>query len=115
MNRVYNKTRDKSIISSYRLCKSVFCHFKGLMFSKKPDYGLVFAFQTEKIRSLHMFFVFFPIDVLFLGSGRKAVEIKENFMPFTFYLPRKKSMFVIELPSGTIKKSGTRVGDTISF
>jgi len=85
------------------------------MFSKKPDFGLVFVFRTEKRRSLHMFFVFYPIDLLFLDSKKKVVEIKENFLPFTLYFPRKRARFVVELPAGAVKKSSTRVGDTISF
>ena len=112
---IYNKSRRKEIIGKFRLCRSILCHFKGLMFSKKPDFGLVFAFRTEKRRSLHMCFVFFPIDVLFLDSGKKVVEIKENVMPFAFYFPSKKAKFVIELPARAIKKSGTKAGDTISF
>jgi hypothetical protein len=112
---VFNKKREKLVINKVKLCKNVFCQSKGLMFSKKPDFGLVFVFKSEKRRSLHMFFVFYPIDVLFLGSDKKVVEIKESFMPFAVYYPRKKSKFVIELPSGAIKKSETQVGDTISF
>lgn len=115
MTGIYNKTKRRIIISKIRVCKSVFCHFKGLMFSKKPDFGLVFVFNWEKRISLHMLFVFYPIDVLFLDSCKKVVEIKENFRPFTAYLPRRKSKFIMELPSGTIKKSKTNVGDTISF
>jgi len=110
-----NPRRRKVVISRYKLCKSAFCHFKGLMLSKKPDFALVFVFRTEKRRSLHMFFVFYPIDLLFLDSKKKVVEIKENFMPFSFYFPRKKSRFVVELPSGAVKNSNTRMGDTISF
>ncbi|MBW3022673.1 DUF192 domain-containing protein [Candidatus Woesearchaeota archaeon] len=85
------------------------------MLSKKPDFGLIFVFRSELRRSLHMFFVFYPIDVLFLDSSGKVVEIKENFKPFSAYFPKKKSKYVIELPAGAIKKSSTQVGDTVSF
>ena len=38
-----------------------------------------------------MFFVFFPIDVLFLDKNKKVVELKENFKPFSIYFPKNKA------------------------
>ena len=62
-----------------------------------------------------MFFVFYSIDVLFLNKNKEVVDLKENFKPFTFYTPKAKSMYVIELPNGTIRKTNTRINDNISF
>ena len=112
---IFNKTRKSIVIGNYKACKGVLSQAKGLMFTRRRQRGLIFIFNKENNVSLHMFFVFYPIDVLFLSSDKKVVEIKENFRPFTFYFPRRKSRFVIELPEGTIKKSKTSVGDTISF
>ena len=84
------------------------------MFSVKPK-TLIFIFNKEKIIPLHMFFVLYPIDVLFLDKNRIVVEKKENFKPFTFYTPKKKAMYVIELPKDTIKETKTRLGDEIEF
>jgi len=83
------------------------------MFSKKKT--LIFIFGKEKIIPLHMLFVFFPIDVLFLDKNKKVVEIKENLRPFSFYTPKNKAKYIIELPFNTIKNSGTRAGDKIGF
>ena len=85
------------------------------MFSKKNFTPLIFVFKKEKIIPLHMLFVFFPIDVLFLDKDRKVVELKEKFMPFAFYTPKYKALYIIELPSGIIKKTKTRVGDNLDF
>jgi len=57
----------------------------------------------------------FPIDVLFLNEDWKVVEMKEDFKPFRYHRPKKKAMFIIELPEGSILKSKTKVGDIISF
>ncbi|MBL7054752.1 DUF192 domain-containing protein [Candidatus Woesearchaeota archaeon] len=84
------------------------------MFSTKPK-TLIFIFKKEKIIPLHMFFVFFPIEVLFLDKNKIVAEIKENFKPFTFYSPRKKSKYIIELPKDSIKKSKTKINDKIIF
>ena len=84
------------------------------MFSKKEFTPLVFIFKKEKRIPLHMFLVFFPIDVLFLDNEKKVVEVKENFRPFTFYNPKNKAQFVIEMQYGTIKNN-VDIGDKIEF
>ena len=60
-------------------------------------------------------FVFYPIDVLWLSKGGAVVSLKEGFKPFTFISPSKKSMYVLELPFGTIRKTGTRLSDRIKI
>ena len=77
------------------ICTSTWSKARGLMFSRKKD--LMFVFKKEKIIPLHMFFVFFPIHVLFLNKNKKIVEIKNNFKPFTFYTPKNKAMYIVEL------------------
>ena len=71
--------------------------------------------KKESFVSLHMFFVFFKIDVLFLDKNKKVVDLKKNFLPFTIYNPKKRAMFVIELPSNTIDRTNTMLNDYISF
>jgi len=83
------------------------------MFSKPRP--LIFIFEKEKIIPLHMLFVFYPIGILFLNKNKIIVEIKENFKPFSFYTPKNKALYIIELPKDTIKKSKTEVGDKICF
>ena len=62
-----------------------------------------------------MFFVFYPIDVLFLDKNKIVVDIKENFKPFTFYTSKSKSVYVIELPKNSVSESKTRISDKIKF
>lgn len=86
------------------------------MFSKKKEgYGLIFSFNKPRKMALHMFFVFYPIDVLFLDSEKQVVDMKESFKPFNFYTSKEKANYVIELPEGTIKSSKTLKGDKIEF
>lgn len=111
---IYNKSKKTEVSSECRLCKSQVSKFLGLMFRTKPE-PLVFVFGREKIIPLHMFFVFFPIDVLYLNKKKEVVELKKGFKPFTFYTPRKKALYVVELPAGSIGSSRISRGDKISF
>ncbi len=86
------------------------------MFTKeKNDTGFVFKFKKEQKNSLHMLFVFYPIDVIFIAGDGCVVDMKHNFLPFTFYNPKYKSKIVIELPNNTIKKSKIQLGDKITI
>jgi uncharacterized membrane protein (UPF0127 family) len=105
---------QKTILSSdARVCSSLWQKARGLMFSPQKD--LVFVSAREQKIPLHMFFVFYPIDVLYLNKEKKVVECKENFLPFTFYNPQHKAHYVVELAVGTIKKTKTTVTDSLVF
>lgn len=113
---IKNITRDTILTVNHKLLTSVFSKTMGLMFSKKiSDIGFVFVFSKPKKIDLHMFFVFFPIDILFLDDNKKVIEIKENLKPFSIYVSKNKASYVIELPNNTIKESKTKVDDKIVF
>ena len=112
---IRNVTKNRVIEANFNICGDIFSKFTGLMFSKKRKMALVFKFDKERIIALHMLFVFYPIDVLFLDKKKIVVDKKENFLPFSFYRPKKKAMYAIELPDGAIKKSKTGIGDKISI
>lgn len=118
MKSIINSSKKTTISKEYILCRSVSSKALGLMFSsesKVKRHSLLFEFNKPDYWSLHMFFVFYPIDVLFLDEKKKVVDMKKNFKPFTTHRPSKMSKYVIELPSGTITKSKTDVGDTVKW
>lgn len=90
-----------------KICKSIFSKARGLMFSNRKD--LVFVFGKSRRISLHMFFVFFPIDVYFLDSDQKVIEIKENFKPFRLYKSKKKAKYAVEISTGKKYKLGQKI------
>ena len=71
---IRNKTKSSIIAKEYNRCESVWSKAIGLMFRRKIA-PMVFIFDTERRVSLHMFFVFNAIDVLFLDDKKKVVEI----------------------------------------
>ena len=108
------KADGKKIISKVRVA-SPLGKFLGLMFKRKSkfNYALIFEFITEGTvtSSLHMLFVFFPTDVLFLDGNKKVVD-KMTMYPFRLhYSPKKPAKFAVELPKG--KARGVKVGAKI--
>lgn len=105
-------------IKEVKYCRSNFSQGLGFMFSRKNENrALVFELKKEKKIPLHMFFVFYSIDVLYLDENnngeKRVVEIKENFKPFTFYFPKNKAKYIVELPVNTISKGQLNVNDII--
>lgn len=105
---LFNKTKRKKIIEKTRMAKTFFQKFLGLMFESRKNfnYGLVFFLHEEsKINAtIHMLFVFFPIDVVYLNKRKKAVDIVRNLKPFSLSCtPKKPAKYFIELPAGKAK------------
>ncbi len=118
MGRISNETRKTILAESYLCCRSMASKARGLMLTM-PSYALrnslVFEFDVSARQSMHMFLVFYPIDVLFLDEKRLVVDMKERFLPFTIYNSKALSRYVIELPAGTISGSRTCSGDLIAW
>ena len=88
----------------------MFC--KSLKFRE----GIVLVANKEGISntSIHMFFVFFPIDIIWLDKNLRIVDYKQNVKPFTFLVnPNKPAKYVLELPKKSIKN--INFGDQLVF
>jgi hypothetical protein len=61
-------------------------------------------------KSVHTFFMGFPIDVIYLNREMQVVSLYEK-VPKGKTLPYNKNAYsVLELPAGTIHATGTEVG-----
>ena len=112
---IKNATKKKLLSRNVIYAENAVSKVIGLMFSRNQEKSLIFKFNEEKIIALHMFFVFYKIDVLFLDKNKIVVDSKEKFRPFTFYKSKEKAMYAIEFPNGAIKESKTEIGDKIEF
>ncbi len=80
----------------------------GLMFRKKIKKPLVLVATRESraLAAVHTFFMHFPIDLIFLDSEKKVVDMKRNVKPWKFNLvPEKPAKYVIEAEHNSIKCS----------
>ncbi len=111
------KVGNKVLMKNVRFANNSWERTKGLMFEDKKNfnYALIFDFPVEsKIgTSLHMLFVFFPIDVLFLDKNKIIVD-KVTLTPFTpNYTPKKAAKYVIEMPENKIFQ--LRIGQKVEW
>jgi len=107
---IKNTTKRRILAGSYKICNAFLSKGIGLMFRTKPS-SMVFSYDKSVNISLHMWFVFFPIDVLWLDADLRVVHILRDFRPFSTYNPKTFARYVIEMPAGSLVD--TELGDKI--
>ena len=108
---------NRTIAAKVVHCRSLWSKTRGLMFSTPlHDTALVFHFSRPERWSIHMLFVFFPIDVIYLDGKRRVVDMVEGFRPFSLnYTPKKEASYLVEMEGGMIGKKKISIGDYVRF
>lgn len=90
---------DRVLATDVDVADSTFARARGLMFrpSIPDEYALWFPFDRAGSRTLHMLFVPFSIDAIWLVDGT-VTEVK-RLVPFVG-LGRARADAVVELPAG---------------
>jgi hypothetical protein len=99
-----------TLASDVEVAESTLAQARGLMFRRSiPDeYALVFPFGGAGFRSLHMVFVPFPIDAVWLQDG-EVTKVKR--LRAWFGLGWGRADCVVELPAGAA--DGVEAGDRV--
>ncbi len=113
-----NKTNKQAVIEKVRFARTALQRARGMMLRKKSDFDYALVFElpcASRIgASIHMLFVFFPIDAVFLDSEKRVVDVACNLKPFALnHTPKKSAKYIVELPEG--KASGTAIGDALEW
>lgn len=88
----------------------------GLMFRRSIslDYAMIFVLKKPSKVNVHMFFVFFPIDVIFLNEEKKICEFS-RLRPWVGFKAIKNIKYVLEMKAGTFDMFNLTVGRQIEF
>jgi hypothetical protein len=124
MLRARNLDRDTELAGHLEVADSLWAKFMGLMGRPRlePDTGLWLTGSN----GIHMMFMRFAIDAVFLakpdrpgddaGEARAVVSVHRGLRAWTGVVPLVRGANgVLELPVGTIDRSGTAVGDRIAL
>jgi len=117
----YNRTRSSDLASDVEVAGSLWGKFKGLMGRASLPAGQ--ALWLPDSNGIHMMFMRFPIDAVFVGrpdpardGARPVVSVHPALRAWTGLVPLVRgAKGVLELPVGTIASSGTAVGDLIAL
>ena len=106
--RFFNSTKNIEVVGELEIAEKFFERLKGLMFRGKigENYGLL----IEQCDGIHMFFMKFPIDAVFMrtipAGGKRVYEVVriiENIKPWRISPFVHEADSVLEIKSGKSK------------
>ena len=90
----------------------------GLMFRKSvpESYAMVFTLKRDNRDGIHMLFVRFPIDVVFLDKDKRILDIRRNLKPWTGLAFSKKAFrYALEMPAGAVARAALKEGERLDW
>lgn len=111
--RIINLTRNTIVSDNAKIADTFFSRSKGLLGRESLDKDETLIITN--CNSIHMFFMKFAIDVIFVDKKNRVVKLVENIKPWAITPIYFKANFVIEASLNTIKKSQTQLGDKLQI
>lgn len=112
---VRGEAREDPLLGRVRLCDSFLCRLRGLTFRRclGEDEGLLLVSRRESRAetAIHMFFVFFPIAVVWLNGEGCVVDAKLASPFHPLYVPQAPAKDVLEGPPSLLER--VQVGDRL--
>ncbi len=109
---IFNVTKGTTIARNVTIARSMLSRARGLMFrtSLAPDSGML----IDPCSSIHMFFMRFAIDVLYVDRDDRVVRAQRAIKPWRIGpIHTRGAKYVVELPVGTIESSKSQAGDQL--
>jgi len=97
---------------------------KGLMFrtSLAPGRGMLFVFSHEAVQPFWMYQTLIPLDIIWMDANRKIQAMAKDAQPCKTeasqcptFGGQQPSLFVLEVPAGSIAKYHLKLGDVLRF
>ena len=112
LTRVLRGADGAVVCERCEIPESAFGRMRGLLGRDglEPGGGML----IDRAPSVHMFFMRFALDVVFLDRDRKVVRVVERLRPWRIASARRAAA-ALELPAGAAAAAGVEVGDILVF
>ncbi len=109
--RVENVTRGTTVAERVRVASSSIDRSVGLLRTPevKPGEGL----WIERSPSIHMFFMRYAIDAVFVSKAGRVTKVAANLKPWRVVWWARAAQDCLELRAGAAAESHTQVGDEL--
>jgi hypothetical protein len=108
---VENLTRGQTLVSAGCAADNAWTKLRGLIGSRPLAQGEGLLIPGSQ--SIHTHFMSFPIDVAYVDSAGKVIGLHHAIRPWRFGQFHLRSRLVVEMPAGTLKATGTQLGDQL--
>lgn len=111
--RAFNLTQNVVIVANLEVADTALARMKGLLgrSSLSADSGLLIT----HCNSIHMLFMKFALDVIFLDRFDQVVGLVQNIPPYAVSPIYWRATKAIEVAAGTITLTRTKLGDKLSL
>jgi uncharacterized membrane protein (UPF0127 family) len=110
---ILNTTKNTVIARKGLVADTFFSRMVGLLNRSSLENDE--ALMITRCQSIHMFFMRFAIDAIFVDKNGCVVALLKGIKPFRLSPIFFRSSYVIETPEGIIVQSKTSLGDTIEI
>jgi uncharacterized membrane protein (UPF0127 family) len=110
---IRNTNRDSVLGEAIEVAETSAKRAKGLLGrdSLAAGEGLLF----KRCSSLHTFFMRFAIDIAYIDKDGRVLKMAHAVPPFRVSIAPFRAHYALELPAGSLVKSGTKVKDVLRF
>ncbi len=109
--KIFNKSKNTVIAENVILADTFWTRIKGLLGREELRAGE--ALVITQCQSIHMFFMRFAIDAIFVDKEDYVIGLVARIKPFCLSPVFFRSKYVIELREGTIGTTKTSLGDKV--
>ncbi len=109
--RIENMTRGTVVGERVRVARSSRDRTVGLL--RTPEVKLGEGLWIERSPSIHMFFMPYAIDAVFVGKAGRVTKVVVNLKPWRVVWWARGARDCLELRAGAAAESGTQVGDEL--
>jgi uncharacterized membrane protein (UPF0127 family) len=116
--RALNKTRGTVLCARLENAGGLAGQGRGLLGRDGLEPGTGMLFENGRFTPfmwMHMFFMRFAIDIVFLGRDDRVIRINARLKPWRMSSVVFGAGKALELPSGAAEESSTQPGDQIVF
>ncbi len=108
-----NKTQGIRLASDVEPAETLWMRMKGLLGRKAlaPEQGL----WIRPSQGIHTIGMAFPIDVAYLDREDRILRLYHQLAPYRIAAVSLRAHSILELPTGTLSRTGTAVGDSLEF
>lgn len=110
--RVENATRATVVGDRIRTASSFGDRTVGLLRTPSLEQGA--GLWIEGAPSIHMFFMRYPIDAVFVDGEGRVTKVVENLKPWRVVWWARGAKDCLELPAGAAAAAGIQVGDRLT-
>jgi hypothetical protein len=111
----YNRTRQSYLATELAVADTHWTRLRGLMGTDAGKFSSGQGLWIKPCRGVHTLGMRFPIDVVYLNASQEVVHVQEELRPWRLAPVMLRAATVLELPSSTLRKTGTALGDKIDI